>query len=220
MITIEGYGAPTTATPGNVGDHYIDLSTDGMYRCSTVVPAERDLGFVTIDDYALDSTEYTWSLCNLVNNQDKIIIRNGTYTADEGYSGFDNVIVDVTTSADDFLDPSTNNIITSTNVLLHKVTTNTRQYVQIKITDIYSTGDYAYRLQAPLSFIVYPYAYGDNYTVTFKALRRPLSSTSETLSNVSVNLSFGSGMIYAKTGSSAYQFNVTLREVLSTAGEF
>ena len=60
MTILKGYGAPTTATTGNVGDYYIDLNTDAVYKCFDVNVKARDYGFVDVSDYALANNEYQW----------------------------------------------------------------------------------------------------------------------------------------------------------------
>ena len=54
----KGYGAPTTSTIGEIGEKYLDLSTGEVYECTAVVPAERDMGFVST--YELYSGQFTW----------------------------------------------------------------------------------------------------------------------------------------------------------------
>lgn len=60
MSIFKGNGAPTTATPGFVGDIYLDVDTLTFYKCTKVEPAKREMGFVTTCDYALATTKYTW----------------------------------------------------------------------------------------------------------------------------------------------------------------
>lgn len=57
---IEGFGAPTTATPGFVDSLYIDMDTLSVYKCMKVTPAVRETSFVAMSDYAMETSEYTW----------------------------------------------------------------------------------------------------------------------------------------------------------------
>lgn len=99
MAKIEGNGKPNNYTVGKVGDRYIDLNTTFEYVC----------------DLAYDSTApgddpyYIWRLLEQeissgggqpleILLQDKTFTENGSYSADEGYDGLGNVVVDVASS--------------------------------------------------------------------------------------------------------------------------
>lgn len=61
MITRKNHGAPSSTTPGNVGDYYIDIDTGKVYQCVDVTTQGDDLGFVTV--YANGgnkNTTYVW----------------------------------------------------------------------------------------------------------------------------------------------------------------
>ena len=61
MITRKNHGAPSSTTPGNVGDYYIDIDTGKVYQCVDVTTQGDDLGFVTV--YANGgnkNTVYVW----------------------------------------------------------------------------------------------------------------------------------------------------------------
>lgn len=61
MITRKNHGAPSSTTPGNVGDYYIDIDTGKVYQCVDVTTQGDDLGFVTV--YAnggRSNTTYIW----------------------------------------------------------------------------------------------------------------------------------------------------------------
>lgn len=61
MITRKNHGAPSSTTPGNVGDYYIDIDTGKVYQCVDVTTQGDDLGFVTV--YAnggKKNTTYIW----------------------------------------------------------------------------------------------------------------------------------------------------------------
>lgn len=51
-------------------------------------------GLISAEDF---DTEIS-SISKIINNQDKTITNNGTYSADQGYTGFDEVVVDVITT--------------------------------------------------------------------------------------------------------------------------
>lgn len=56
---IEGYGAPDTNTPGNVGSFYRDLNTNTIYKCTgmSVKPVQKQF----VDVYSHNPTaEYVW----------------------------------------------------------------------------------------------------------------------------------------------------------------
>lgn len=55
----KGYGAPTTGTPGNVGDYYVDLNSDALYKLVKIVPEAKKMQFVTRMDYS-EKTQYVW----------------------------------------------------------------------------------------------------------------------------------------------------------------
>lgn len=63
MITRKSHGAPSTNTPGNIGDYYIDIDTGKVYQCVDVETEGKDLGFLTV--YANEgekNTAYRWLL--------------------------------------------------------------------------------------------------------------------------------------------------------------
>ena len=60
MKVYQGNGAPVTTTYGNVGDYYLDLNTDKMYKCVDIVNHGLDRQFLTMYDSHPDRTEYVW----------------------------------------------------------------------------------------------------------------------------------------------------------------
>lgn len=66
--------APTTSTPGNVGDYYIDLSTDTTYKCTAVGTAVDNYGFIAITDATLGDSVYVWEKLGGAGGMDKFIV--------------------------------------------------------------------------------------------------------------------------------------------------
>lgn len=62
LVVYKIHGAPSPSTFGNVGDYYIDLNTDVMYKCVEVVTQGKDLGYVTIYQHEGDNTVYVWEI--------------------------------------------------------------------------------------------------------------------------------------------------------------
>lgn len=52
--------APTTSTPGCVGDYFIDITTDTTYKCTAVETASDTYGFLKITDATLGDSVYVW----------------------------------------------------------------------------------------------------------------------------------------------------------------
>lgn len=80
MITRKNHGAPSSTTPGNVGDYYIDVDTGKVYQCVDVETQGDDLGYVTV--YAnggKKNTVYIW----------KSTVGDGAdWNASEGEAGY------------------------------------------------------------------------------------------------------------------------------------
>lgn len=62
METIYSNGAPTKSTPAVVGDLYVDMNTNTVYRCAKVNTDASDLGLVKITAYHVTNRTYTWEL--------------------------------------------------------------------------------------------------------------------------------------------------------------
>lgn len=65
METIVSRGAPGAQTPGVVGDLYVDMDTNKVYRCLNVVTAGSEMGFVKVTAYHIGNRTYEWGLLEL-----------------------------------------------------------------------------------------------------------------------------------------------------------
>ena len=65
METIVSRGAPDMRTPGVVGDLYVDMDTDKVYRCLNVITEGSEMGFVKVTAYHIGNRTYEWGLLTL-----------------------------------------------------------------------------------------------------------------------------------------------------------
>ena len=225
MITTEGYGIPTASTPGNVGDYYIDLDTNLLYRCTNVKPVYRSTGFVKTSDYTVDSTEYTWSLCNLVNNQDKIVTSNGEYTRDDGSDGIGIMFVNIDGPDLAYGSASKKLDIDNTNTEFSPKVFNNSQYAQVSVVDVYASDEdkYEYYFDSGSTIgrsIVLDLNSNNTYTMAFDVIKYTVSTDKESSSTATVTFTVSDGYITAKSSSSAYCFLVSYRRVTPTVAIF
>lgn len=55
------HGAPASTTFGNVGELYVDLDTNELYKCIDITTRGDDHGYITIYQGEGVNTEYTWA---------------------------------------------------------------------------------------------------------------------------------------------------------------
>ena len=224
MNIIKGYNPPTTSTPGNIGDYYIDISTNLMYECTAVNSAERYLGFITIEDYTLASAVYVWELCRLINNQNKTILANGEYTADTGYTGIGVITVN-NTRLDSAFGTAYDRTITNTAIELKPTSGTTGRYMQIEISNVDASNpdkyDYWFvsNSNSPLTVIVDSERDG-KFDIDYLAVKYTESSERETNVHVSLTITVSNGVVIAKSNSSSYYFTVSYRIITPTAAIF
>ena len=62
-MIITNHGAPTVNTCGNIGDLYIDVDTNTMYKCIDTATPDISHQFMTIQVARPEATEYIWESC-------------------------------------------------------------------------------------------------------------------------------------------------------------
>lgn len=221
MKVIKGYGAPYASTRANINDLYVDLNTSDTYRCTNIKTIGEEWDFAICYAGTLSNMVHEWKLVDHVeniNNQDKVITNNGTYTADEGYTGLGSITVDVTKDASAYgAGYTVNGVVSYPETTLVGYDQSTSNYVQIRLDSISSDDDYDYYLSSTGIACVINTSDDGTYTMSTPGIKYNFDKDTETSITVTLTIRVSKGTVYVKIGSGKYHAKVVWRHVTASA---